>query len=104
MSTSTSGAKTGSVTLAYQTTGTVAGVSNGLAPASVGTQTVAVSGNVYQAAAGSILTAPFNFGTVQVGQTVSQALTVKNTATGASGFVEDLNASLRCRRPVPART
>ncbi len=93
LSTATAGAKTGSVTLAYQTTGTVNGVSNGLAPASVGGQTVALSGNVYQTASGSILTAPLNFGTVQVGQTVSQTLAVKNTASGPSGFVEDLNAS-----------
>ncbi len=93
LSATTAGAKSGSVTLNYQTAGTVNGVSNGLAPASVGSQLVTVSGNVYQAAAGSIVTAPLNFGTVQVGQQVSQALTVKNTATGPSGFVEDLNAS-----------
>jgi hypothetical protein len=93
LNTATSGAKTGSVSLNYQTAGTVAGVSNGLAPASVGSQTLNVSGNVYQAAAGSILTSPLNFGTVQVGQSVSQTLSIRNTATGASGFVEDLNAS-----------
>ncbi len=52
-----------------------------------------VTGNVYQVAAGSILTSALNFGTVQVGQAVSQNLTVKNTATGATGYVEDLNAS-----------
>ena len=47
----------------------------------------------YQAASGQIQTPALNFGTVQVGQTVSQALVVRNTATGPAGFVEDLNAS-----------
>jgi PEP-CTERM motif len=91
--TSSAGAKTGGVTLAYQTAGAVNGVSNGLGTASVGTQVVTVSGNVYQAAAGALQSAPLNFGTVQVGQAVSQNLVVRNTATGAAGFVEDLNAS-----------
>ena len=54
---------------------------------------VTVTGNVYQAATGAIQTAPLNFGTLQVGQTFDQALVVKNAATGAIGFVEDLHAS-----------
>jgi len=33
-----------------------------------------------------------NFGTLQVGQQVSTNLVINNTATGPSGFVEDLNA------------
>jgi hypothetical protein len=65
---------------------------SGLGNTAVGSQTINVSGNVYQAAAGSIVTAPFSFGTLQVGQSVSQSLTIANTATGAAGFVEDLNA------------
>ena len=47
----------------------------------------------YQAAAGKIQTPALNFGTLQVGMTVSQDLVIRNTATGAAGFVEDLNAS-----------
>ena len=90
--TSTAGARTGGVTLAYRTAGAVGGVSNGLATASVGTQVVTVNGNVYQAATGAIQTAALNFGTVQVGQAVSQSLVIRNTAAGAAGFVEDLNA------------
>ncbi|MBK7954178.1 MAG: choice-of-anchor D domain-containing protein [Candidatus Accumulibacter sp.] len=93
VNTTTSGAKTGTVTLNYQTAGAVGGVSNGLGVASVGSQAVTVNGNVYQAASGALQTAPLNFGTVQVGQSVSQNLVVRNTATGAAGFVEDLNAS-----------
>ncbi|EXI69311.1 MAG: hypothetical protein AW08_00520 [Candidatus Accumulibacter adjunctus] len=91
--TSSAGAKAGTVSLAYETTGKVGGVSNGLGTASAGSQVVAVSGNVYQLAAGSLQTGPLNFGTLQVGQQVSQNLVVRNTASGASGFVEDLNAS-----------
>jgi hypothetical protein len=47
----------------------------------------------FQAAAGAIQTPTLNFGTLQVGQQVTQGLVVRNTATGAAGFVEDLNAS-----------
>lgn len=91
--TSSAGAKAGTVTLAYQTAGTVGGVSNGLGTASVGADVVSVSGNVYQAAAGAIQSPALNFGTVQVGQVVTQNLVIRNTATGEAGFVEDLNAS-----------
>ena len=91
MDTTSSGAKSGTATLNYQTAGTVGGVSNGLGTASVGNQLVTVNGNVYQAATGAIQSAPLNFGTVQVGQSVSQNLVIRNTATGANGFVEDLN-------------
>ena len=93
--TATAGNKTGSVSLAYQTTGTVNGSSNGLGVAAAnGPQVISVSGNVYQVAQGQLITAPLNFGTVQVGQTgVFQDLTIRNTATGAAGFVEDLKAN-----------
>ena len=91
--TTSSGAKSGTVTLNYATTGAVNGVANNLGPASAGTQTINVSGNVYQAAAGQLQGNTLNFGTLQVGQNVSQDLVVRNTASGAAGFVEDLNAS-----------
>lgn len=94
VNTATSGAKSGSVTINYDTTGTVGGVSNGLGVAGANpAQVINVSGNVYQAAAGQLISAPLNFGTVQVGQAVTQNLVVRNTATGAAGFVEDLHAS-----------
>ena len=94
VNTATSGAKTGSVTINYDTTGTVGGVSNGLGLAGANpAQVINVSGNVYQAAAGQLVSAPLNFGTVQVGQVVTQNLVVRNTASGAAGLVEDLNAS-----------
>ncbi|MBK9956570.1 MAG: choice-of-anchor D domain-containing protein [Rhodocyclaceae bacterium] len=91
--TTLAGAKTGTVTLGYQTAGAVNGASNGLGVASAGSQTVTVSGNVYQVAAGALQGNTLNFGTLQVGQQVSQNLVVRNTATGPAGFVEDLNAS-----------
>ena len=91
--TTSSGAKTGTVTVNYQTAGAVGGVSNGLGASAAGTQTIDVSGNVYQLAAGQINTAALSFGTVQVGQAVTRTLSIGNVATGASGFVEDLNAS-----------
>ena len=93
VNTVSAGAKTGTVTLNYQTAGAVGGVSNGLGTSGAGSQVITVNGNVFQAATGAIQTAALNFGTVQVGQAVSQNLVIRNTATGASGFVEDLNAS-----------
>lgn len=93
VATGSAGAQSGTVTINYQTAGAVNGVSNGLGTASAGSQVVSVSGNVYQAAAGQIQTPTFNFGNLQVGQQVSQNLTIRNTASGPAGFVEDLNAS-----------
>jgi hypothetical protein len=90
VNTATAGAKSGTVTLDYVSNG--AGTS-GLAPIAVGSQAITVTGNVYQLAAGQLNTAPLNFGTVQVGQSVSQVLSITNNAVGAAGFVEDLNAS-----------
>jgi hypothetical protein len=91
--TTTAGARSGSLRLDYQTAGAVAGVSNGLGLASAGSQSVAVTGNVYQPAAGALQTPALNFGTLQVGQSVNQPLVVRNVALGPAGFVEDLQAS-----------
>ncbi|MBN8454256.1 choice-of-anchor D domain-containing protein [Accumulibacter sp.] len=94
VNTATAGAKSGTVQINYETLGTVGGVSNNLGVAGANpAQTINVSGNVYQLAAGALQTGPLNFGTLQVGQQVSQNLVVRNTASGATGFVEDLNAA-----------
>ena len=93
LSTASAGARTGTVTINYQTAGAVNGVSNGLGIAGVGSQTITLNGNVYQLAQGQLNTAPLNFGVVQVGQVVSQTLSISNVAAGPGGFVEDLNAS-----------
>jgi len=78
------------VTLSFESDGTG---TSGLDPLVLENRTVGVSGNVFQAAAGQIQTGPLNFGTVQVGQSVSQALAIRNTAIGETGFVEDLNVA-----------
>ena len=92
VNTATAGNQTGTVTLNYQTDGTGPNGNSGLAAIGAGSQVIGVSGNVYQSAAGQLNTAALNFGTVQVGQGVSQVLSITNSATGAAGFVEDLNA------------
>lgn len=90
VNTATSGAKTGTMTIGFQSDGTG---TSGLAAVGAGSQVITVNGNVYQVAQGQLNTAPLNFGTVQVGQVVSQNLSISNIATGAAGFVEDLKAT-----------
>ncbi|MEA1053298.1 choice-of-anchor D domain-containing protein, partial [Lamprobacter modestohalophilus] len=87
--TTAAGARTGSVRLNYETDGTG---TSGLAAESVGSQTITVSGNVYQVAEGNLNITSLNFGVVQVGESVSQNLSISNIAAGPNGFVEDLNA------------
>jgi hypothetical protein len=91
--TTSAGAKTGNLTLDYQTAGAVAGVSNGLGTASVGNQVVTVSGDVYRLAQGAATPTPIVFANRHVDDSASQLLTVQNTAT-ADGFSEKLNASI----------
>ena len=86
---STAGAKSGNVTVNLASNGLG---TSGLGITALTPQTIAVSGNVYGVAAGQVNTASLNFGTVQVGQSVSQVLNIANIATGPAGFVEDLNA------------
>ena len=89
----TSGAKSGTVVLAYQSTGAVNSVSNGLGTLSVGNQTTNVSGNVYAPAVAPLTLPAVNFGTVRVG-TVVTPLTV-TAANSANGALNDtLRASL----------
>ena len=90
LNTSAAGARSGTVAVNYATDGTG---TSGLAAESVGGQTVTVNGNVYQVAQGQLNSTPLNFGTVQVGQSVSKVLSITNSATGPAGFVEDLNVS-----------
>jgi hypothetical protein len=88
LGTATAGAKSGTVTVGYASDGTG---TTGVAASANGSQTLSFTGKVYQVAAGQLNTAPLNFGTVQVGQSVSQALSISNVAVGPAGFVEDLN-------------
>ena len=91
--TSSAGAKTGTVTLNYQTAGAVNGVTNGLGVAGAGSQLVTVNGNVYQTAQPSLATT-LNLGNVHVGGNASQAITIGNTNV-APGFQEGLDASVK---------
>ncbi len=93
--TTSAGAKTGTVTLNYETAGTVNGFSNGLGTLGVGSQDVTVTGNVYQVAQATLPTT-VDLGKFHVGTgfptTLSQAITIGNTLV-ASGFQEGLNVT-----------
>jgi hypothetical protein len=95
---SSAGAKSGSVTLAYQTTGTVNGVSNGLGLAAAnGPQVVNVSGNVYQVAnpAPGALPTTVNLGNFRAGAGAqSQTISITNTNIAPTVFQEGLAASI----------
>jgi hypothetical protein len=88
--TSTAGAKSGTATLALESDGT--GTSDIAGNVDLGTQTVNVSGAVYRLAEGSASPDPVSFGNVHVGNSVSQALTVSNTAAN-DDYSESLGVS-----------
>ena len=88
--TATVGAISGTVTLGMQSDGEG---TSGLGTFDLAAQDVQVSGNVYRIAEAQLNSAPLNFGTVQVGESVSQTLSISNIATGPTGFVEDLMVS-----------
>jgi hypothetical protein len=88
------GARTGSVTLAYFTDGTGANGHSGLAAVNAGSQTLNVSGNVYRlASASSVTPSPVTLANQRVGGSLTQALTLTNTAA-VDGFSESLNATI----------
>jgi hypothetical protein len=93
--TSTAGAKSGTVTLDYETAGTVNGVSNGLGTASAGSQAVAVNGNVYQVAQVSTpLPSTIELGNFRAGSGPQSAagIDITNTDIAPAGFQEGLDA------------
>ena len=97
--TSSAGAKAGSVTLNYQTTGTVNSVSNGLGLAGANpSQTINVSGNVYQVAQPSPagLPATVNLGNFRAGSGAQAApgIVIVNTSIVPAGFQEGLAAAV----------
>ncbi len=89
LGTGTAGAQTGTVTLNFLSDGTG---TDGSGTTSIGSQTVTLTGNVYNEAAPLIGALPANF-IVHVGDHVAQALTLTNTAP-AGGFSENLTASI----------
>ncbi|MCB1699366.1 MAG: choice-of-anchor D domain-containing protein, partial [Halioglobus sp.] len=86
--TSTSGAKSGSVTVELTTDGSVTGNAEVF-----GSTVVSVDGAVYGYADPTIDNAPFSFGNVRVGDTAQDALSISNTAVD-DGYSENLNASV----------
>jgi hypothetical protein len=91
LNTGTAGDKSGEAVISLISDGN--GI-DGLGTTSIGTQTVAVTGTVYRLAEASPFSpAPVNFGNSHVGDSVSQGLTLSNTAA-ADGFSEALDASI----------
>lgn len=88
--TSAARSRSGTVTIAYETDGRG---TSGLPSAPTGTQSVAVSGDVDAPAQGRLDGTSLNFGWLQVGQAVSQALSITKVASGPAGSVEDLYVS-----------
>ncbi|MCW8889800.1 MAG: choice-of-anchor D domain-containing protein, partial [Sedimenticola sp.] len=81
LDTATSGAKSGTLELAFSSDG--AGTS-GLAAIASGSSSVAVSGNVWQTAQADVQPTSIDFGIVHVGDVVTQqSVGVTNTASGA---------------------
>jgi len=90
INTSTAGAKSGTASIGLVSDG--AGI-NSLGQTALAGQTVNVSGNVYRLAEATIDNPlSFLFGNVNVGDPVSQALSISNTAAN-DGFSEGLKAS-----------
>ena len=99
VNTASAGAITGTVTLDYQTAGTVNGVSNGLGVAAISpSQTVTVNGNVYLAAQASpaVLGTPINLGNFRAGAGAQAApgIVIANTNVAPIGFQEALAAAI----------
>jgi hypothetical protein len=92
LNTSTAGARSGSATLGFTTS---AVMSSGLPTVSIGSQTVDVTGDVYQEAEASILPAsPIDIGNAHVGGTLNQVLSISNSAPNTGGFTETLGGSV----------
>jgi MYXO-CTERM domain-containing protein len=89
--TSTAGVKSGVVTLSTESDGF--GTSE-LGTTSLGSETVNVTGTVYRYAEATVdTTSSITFGVVHVGDTVEQAVGIRNSAV-ADGYSESLNASV----------
>jgi hypothetical protein len=90
LNTSVAGAVSGSATVAF----TSSAINNsGLGTIGVGSQTVAVTGAVYQAAQANTLPTTVNLGVVRTGTVVNTGLGIANVAPGTGGYTETLGAS-----------
>ncbi|MEO7413068.1 MAG: choice-of-anchor D domain-containing protein [Opitutaceae bacterium] len=92
LNTATAGAVTGSATLGFSSS-EING--SGLGTIGAGSQTVNLTGAVYQAAqAGVLPTSPINLGNVHVGDTLGANLSVTNIAPNTAGFTETLGGTV----------
>ncbi|NDC55164.1 MAG: choice-of-anchor D domain-containing protein, partial [Planctomycetia bacterium] len=93
VNTGSAGVKSGTVTLGFTSTGTTSVGATGLSPLALGSQSVAVTGTVWNAAAVNAITSPVTLGNVRVSGTFgTQALSIQNTAASGS-FTEVLGAT-----------
>jgi hypothetical protein len=90
-STATAGPKSGSATLGF-TSSAING--SGLGTIGAGSQTVDLSGAVYQPAVANTLATPINLGNARIGGTLSSAIGVTNVAPNTGGFTETLGATV----------
>ena len=90
LSTGTAGAVSGSADLGF-TSSAVNG--SGLATIGVGSQTVNLTGAVYQSAIASALPTSVNLGTVRSGTVIDTAISLANVAPLTGGYTETLGAS-----------
>jgi hypothetical protein len=88
MDTSTAGLKNGSATVTLASDGSY---NNGVQTA-LPSQTVGVTGAVYQTAQASTLPSVVNLGTVRSGTVVNTALSLSNVAPNTNGYTETLGA------------
>ncbi|MGH7995473.1 MAG: beta strand repeat-containing protein, partial [Opitutaceae bacterium] len=94
LNTSSAGALAGTATVGYETE---AINGSGLGTASVGSQTVNVTGAAYQLAQAGVAPTdnPINLGNVRIGGTLSQNLTITNSAPDTSGYTETLGGTVQ---------
>ena len=92
-STGSAGVKSGTVTLGFTSTGTTSVGATGLSPLMLASQSVAVTGTVWNPAAVNAITSPVSLGNVRVSGTFgTQDLSIQNTAASGS-FTEVLGAT-----------
>jgi hypothetical protein len=90
MNTATAGLKNGTATIALASDGSY---NNGVTT-SLGTQTIDVTGAVYQSAQANTLPTTVNLGNFHVGDTATGALNISNVAPNTNGYTENLGASV----------
>ena len=94
LDTGSAGAKSGSVTLAYQTDGTGPNGNSGLAAAAAGTQVISVSGNVYTAAIAQVAPTTVDFGIVHKGDVVGTRVVSVTNAAAVTALNDSLTGSI----------